>query len=226
MQQKPHKELIEKYNADHIIQSLTPYVSTRRQQRINEVIQDRLDSVQLAIESPSDINNALAAVRSSEAFGISKIHIICPEGDAKGIRPITQGAFYWIDIIYYESFDEFLKMTRTQYFNLAGATIDAQQSLSEISITKPLCLLIGNEQRGLSKSAQGACDMRYRIPMYGMSESLNLSVSAAISLYDTTSRKRQLIKQNGDLESAQKKILQAEYYLNSVNSRLINALIK
>ena len=107
---------------------------------------------------------------------------------------------------------------------VAGGTVDATVALSDVPVEKPLCIIIGNEQRGLSKSAQAACDIRYQIPMFGMSESLNLSVSAAISLYDTTSRKRQLLKCASDLTQDQQATLRAQYYLNSVSARLSEAL--
>ena len=76
---------------------------------------------------------------------------------------------------------------------LAGAALnDSPVSMQAVPIDKPLCLLIGNEQRGLSREAMDACQLCYRIPMAGMSQSFNLSVAAAISLYDTTCAKETL----------------------------------
>lgn len=222
---KEQNRLIEQHGALSIIEALEPFITERRKERIKIVLNSRLNSIQLAIESPSDINNALAAVRTCEALGISTIHIITPESDAGSMRTITQGAFYWTDIHFYSSLNEFLEHIKKQNSVLAGAVVDGETILSDISIEQPLCLFIGNEQRGLSEAARNACDILYRIPMVGMSESLNLSVSAAISLYDTTQRKRENLKTQSDLSIEQTQRLKARYYMNSVNGRLIENLI-
>ncbi|MCB1827193.1 MAG: RNA methyltransferase [Coxiellaceae bacterium] len=220
-----HYRLIEHYGPDAIIEAFESFITEQRKERIDSVVSHRLDSIQLAIESPSDINNALAAVRTSEALGISAIHIINPENDAGSMRRLTQGANHWVNIYYHESLDNFLIELKKENRLLAGAIIGGPTTLSNVSIEKPICLLIGNEQRGLSEKARQACDTLYQIPMLGMSESLNLSVCAAISLYDTTQRKRQHLTKNNDLHPQQQKILKAAYYLNSVTQRLIDAAL-
>ncbi len=225
MKHKSLKNIFEKYTSTEIIDTLEPYVSEKRKQRIVAVIKNRLHSIQLAIEAPADINNALACVRTAEAFGISNVHIITPEADAKYARGITQGAIYWVDVHFYESFAIFLKHIEKQNLALAGGIMQAKNSISEVAVKTPICILIGNEQRGLSDEALAASDILFQIPMVGMSESLNLSVSAAISIFSMSSRKRNLLQQNGDLSTQQQQTLIAKYYLNSVSRRLIENLL-
>lgn len=205
-------------NAQDIIEQLAPFVTERRKAKIQAVLDHRLSSIHLAIESPSDINNALAAIRTSEALGIDTVHIIQPEADARSAKAITQGAIYWVNVVFHDSLEAFVKNTSNVI--LAGAKMDGEKPLSDVPVEKPLCLLLGNESRGLSQSAIKHCDLTYRIPMCGMSESLNLSVSAAISLYDTTQRKRALLNKNGDLSKADYLTRQAKAYLQSVPKRL------
>lgn len=212
--------ILDQYPADVIIEHLSPYVNEKRQERIDAVIQGRLNSIQLAIESPSDINNAFAAIRTAEALGVSKVHLIAPEGRTPMARPISQGAFYWVDIQFHDHVAAFLSYAASEKLRLAGGTVDATIPLSDVPIDAPLCVFIGNEQRGLSTAAQDACDYRYKIPMVGMSESMNLSVSAAISLYDTTQRKRSALGTIGDLDPNQQQALRAHFMLNSVAPRL------
>lgn len=218
--------LLQQYTAKTIIDSLQPYLTDSRKTRIEQVIQCRLNSIQLAVEAPSDINNALAAIRTCEALGISKIHLINTEGNANSIKPITQGAFYWVEIVFHQTLDDFLQFAADASLQLAGGCVTATDSINDVPVDKPLCILIGNEQRGLSQQAQQNCTYPFRIPMYGMSESMNLSVSAAISLYDTSSRKRSLLNNNGDLTSLQQENLRAKYYLHSTEPRLAEALLK
>lgn len=212
-------------NPQMIIETLQPFISKARQARVSKVLSGRLGSITVAIEAPADINNALAAVRTCEALGVTHIHLIAPQGDAGAIRAVTQGAFYWVTIKLHPSLEDFLQSLPHASWQLAGAVMEAPVPLCEVPIDQPLCLLLGNEQRGLSISAKNACDFLYSIPMFGMSESLNLSVSAAISLYDTTQRKRNALGQNSDLSAEEYLQLQAKYYLRSVNPKLAASVL-
>ena len=223
--EKQDHHFIKKYGSHTLITLLEDFITEKRKQRIQAVLDNRLDSIQLAIESPADIHNALAAVRTSEALGITKVHIIAPQSDAIHARSITQGAIYWVDVHYYDHLSDFLAYITSENILLAGAMMNAEQPLASVPIEKPLCLFFGNEQRGLTKDAKKACHTTYHIPMVGMSESLNLSVSAAISLYDTTTRKRTLLHHPSDLSTEQRTHYQAQYYLNSVEPRLVMALL-
>lgn len=220
------QNLIRRYGAEKIISQLQPFVSSRRQQRIDEVLNNRLLSIQIALEMPADIQNAFAVIRSCDIFGVAKIHIIAPEKILRGMRSISKGAMDWVDIAFYQNRDDFLSEIKLQKIHLAGAVLEATQSVTTLPVTEPICLLLGNEHSGLTSPALSACDWIYHIPMFGMTESLNLSVAAAISLYDLTQRKRLLLEQPGDLTLDARKQYEAHYYLNSVNSQLVNALCR
>ncbi len=220
------QKVFDQYSPHKIIGVLAPYISKHRNERIETVLKGRLRDVQLAIEAPSDINNALAAVRTSEALGVSRIHLICPEGEAVAARSITQGAIYWVEVVFHYCLADFLLFIQQQGVVLVGGTVNAELPLSAVPIDKPLCLLVGNEQRGLTLSAKDACDLHYSIPMFGMTESFNLSVSAALSLYDVTTRKRAKLGCDSDLSSDEQQHLRARYYLHSLSARLSTALLR
>jgi tRNA (guanosine-2'-O-)-methyltransferase len=211
-----------------IISALENYISSPRKEKINAVVDGRLDSIHLAIEAPANINNALASIRSSEAFGIANIHFIQAEKSANNLRSVTRGAFYWTEQHHYDSFAEFAAYIKAQGILLVGGSLSSSTTLPlhSIPINQPLCLLLGNEQRGLSEEAHNACDLHYQIPMNGMSESLNLSVTAAISLYDLSTRKREAINAQSDLNTSQRFEYLARYYFTSVDPRLSQALLK
>ncbi len=218
--------LIKNLGAEKIVAQLQPFVSPRRQQRIEQVLNNRLQSIQIALEMPTDLHNAFAVIRSCEIFGILKIHIIAPDKLLSGIRPISKGAMDWVDIAFYPNIQDFLQEMQHQNYRLAGAIPRIAHHVDTVPIEEPVCLLLGNEHNGLSAIAQQACDWHYQIPMFGMTESLNLSVAAAISLYETTRRKRELLGQPGDLDNSYWKNYQAHYYMNSVSKRLVKALFK
>ena len=221
MQNQKQIQLIKQYSSKSIINKLSHFVTPERKHRIKTVLDSRLNSIHLAIEAPCDINNALATVRSCEAFGISTVHIINPEGEAGSIRRITRGACYWIKVKYHTSLDDFLLYMSSNKVQLAGGTVSASMPLNAVPVNQPICFMIGNEHRGLSNACTHALTYPYTIPMHGITESLNLSVSAAISLYDATARKRQLLQARGDLSQSEYRTAQAQYYMQSVNYRLL-----
>lgn len=217
---------MKKFDSHHITKTLKPFVTEHRAARIESVITHRLESISLAMESPSDLNNALAAIRTSEALGISTVHIISAERDATLVRDVTKGAFYWVNIQFHETFEAFLSMIQSEKKRLAGAIVNAKKMLSMVPVHAPLCILMGNETRGLSEAARNACDIPFSIPLCGMTESLNLSVAAAISLFDVSQRKRALLNNQTDLSENKISHLRAEFYLKSVSPRLAKNVLK
>ncbi len=224
MKRNQQLKIIEQRGPEEIISLLQAYISEARKKRIETVLEHRLMSIQLAIECPADIHNALAAIRSCEIFGVTTIHIITPEISIPSGKMISKGAIKWVEIIFYENIDLFFNEMKSQQIQIAGALPQGKEQLSDLPIHESLCLLFGNENRGLSPKAQQGCQWHYQIPMVGMTASLNLSVAAAISLFDATQRKRNFLQTEGDLTATAKKVLQARYYLNSVDPRLVRGL--
>jgi tRNA (guanosine-2'-O-)-methyltransferase len=220
------KLILEQNTPESIIERVLPFVNEQRRARIDAVIQHRLQSIQLAIECPADINNVFAAMRTAETLGIGHVHIITPEGTARHAHTVSRGAYFWMDTHFHNSLADFVTYAKTNQLTIAGGIVDAPIGLPEVSIDTPLCILLGNEQRGLTDAAKAVCDLKYTIPMVGMSESMNLSVSAAISLYDTTQRKRMQLAGQSDLTSAENLRLEAKYLLNSIAPRLAAGLFQ
>ena len=218
------EQILLKQSPEKIIDALSPYLTDQRKARIEAVLQHRIESITLAIEHPADINNALAAVRTCEALGIATIHIISPQHHAQYINSITKSAFYWVNIVMHKTLSDFLPQMKKEKRIIAGAVLQTQKKLATLSIDQPLCILIGNEQRGLTDDAKKACDILFSIPMCGMVESLNLSVAAAIAVFDLTERKRAQLQNKTDLSLHAANQLRAKYYLNSVDIRLATHL--
>lgn len=219
-----NSEVLTKFSSNDICQKLSEYLTDNRKQRIEDVIHARLNKLDVALEAVHDLHNAAAVVRSCEVFGVQNLHIIAAEGDAVKSKGVTQGAFGWIDIHRHKVIDEYMQKAHENNFIIAGATIGAPNSLYELPFNKPLVLMFGNETRGLSDQAKQQCDMLFEIPMHGMTESLNLSVSAAISMQYIAHKKRELLDKHGDFTEDELMTLKAKYYLKSVEARLVKAL--
>jgi tRNA (guanosine-2'-O-)-methyltransferase len=215
--------LVDEHGAQRVTRALMPFVTEARRARIEAVVGGRMRSVHVAVEAPSDPHNAAAVVRSCEALGAMGVHVIAAEARALHSQATTQGAFHWVQTHHHADLEGFLTQIRRRGMTLMGACMDAKEPVTRLPVEQPLCLVFGNEQRGLSAAARSACDRLFHVPMVGMSESLNLSVCAAISLFEVMGRKRQ-DGAPGDLDSAQRATLRACYYVGSVDPRLIRGL--
>lgn len=215
---------IDTLGAARVVEGLAPFLSESRRAAIERVLGARLASVHVAVECPEDPYNAAAVVRTAEALGVLNVHVVGAPPGALHARKTTQGSFNWLHTSHHAELDALLAALRPRGVRLFGAAPTAQCTLEELSVDAPFCLLFGNEGTGLSEAALAACDLSFRIPMAGMSESLNLSVSAAIALYATTGARRRLLGAQSDLDADARLREQARYYARSVDRRLLRAL--
>lgn len=206
---------------------LAPYVSDERRARVEAVLAARVASVQVAIEDPGDPRNVAAIVRTAEALGAGTVHAIAAPAWPVFSPRVSMGAVYWADVRVHSSWSDFAAVLG-QGARLAAACVatgEAMTPLASVPVDRPLCLVFGNEKAGLSAAARGACDLRFTIPMYGMSESLNVSVSAAIALHDVLTRRRAALGGRGDLDPARLCVLRARWYAKALDLRLVRSLV-
>lgn len=220
------ENLIQEFGPQLIINTLSDQLTERRKKRIEEVLRSRISSIHVAVESPYDYHNALAIVRTAEAFGVNNIHIISSELRKNRGKKTTGGTKNWVNISRYDQFTPFSEKIKSRGMLLAGATPSGMTPLKELPVDKPLCLLFGNEQRGLSDEASEACDILFSIPMFGVAESLNLSVSAGICLYDITNRRRTALERQGDLDKEEAHLEKARYYIRTIGIKESSAILK
>lgn len=219
------RALLEQYSPAQLIDLFEPVINDERKAKIQAVLKNRLTQVEIAIEAPSDPRNAAAVVRTAEALGINAVHVMAVEGKALHAKLTTQGAFHWVDTYHHVDLGCFFNAKASESERLYfGAAMDGELTLDELPIDKPICLVLGNETRGLSDAMRARCDGLYRIPMYGMSQSLNLSVSAAISAYHLCHQ----IRSRGvpTLSEEEYAHLLAQYYLFDLEQRVVQTMIK
>ena len=215
---------IARVGAARVAEALAPLITAERRERIEQVLEGRLDSLHVAVERPEDPYNAAAVVRTAEALGALHVHVAAAGEDALHARKTTQGSFNWLHTYHHPDLATLLATLRRHEVLLCGATMEGARSVRELPVDRPICLLFGNEGTGLSEEARAACDLTFRIPMYGMSESLNLSVSAALALYEVSSRRRALLGRAGDLAGERLLRERARYYARCVDQRTLDAL--
>ena len=215
---------IDAVGAARVVAGIAPFLSAARVSAIERVVAARLASIHVAVECPEDPYNAAALVRTAEALGILHVHVVGVEHGALHARRTTQGSFNWLHTRHHVELDSLLELVRERGVRLYGASMDAACAVEELPVDAPFCLLFGNEATGLSPAARAACERSFRIPMVGMSESLNLSVSAAIAMYVTSAARRRFLGRASDLDPEAALRETARYFARSVDLRLLQAL--
>lgn len=208
--------------AKTIIEKLSPYLTDERKQKIDPVVKYRIQSIQTAVEAPSDIHNALAMVRTAEALGLTDAHLIGKPRKGRG-RQTMRGSDRWMNLHSHSSLDTFQKSMKG--FVIYGATPHGNTPLHALSLDRPCCFLFGNEKNGLTDAALNICTSHFTIPMYGFCESFNLSVAAAITLHHAVTEKRKLLVSPGDLSIEEKQAEIAWFYFKSAGKQLSNLIL-
>jgi len=171
-------------------------ITPERVARIEEALLNRTRYCTVVLEDIEQANNSSAAIRSVEALGLQEVSVIERRHEYAVNLTITKGASEWVDITRYS--EEGVNTTARCYDALKarGYTIVATTphargySLSDLPIDRPLALVFGTEEQGLSEYAIEHADMRVTIPMYGFTKSFNISVSVALCVYDVMRRVR------------------------------------
>jgi len=175
-------------------------VTPRRIDRMVEVLSERLTSVTILLENLSDPHNVCAIVRSAEGFGLDRVHVV--EQPNKFVRnpAILRGSDRWLTVEKHKELARTLLDMQAQGFVTAIADVGRGcVPLGELPVDGKLAIVMGSEHEGLSRRARSLADVRFTIPMQGFTESFNVSVSAAITLFDVTRRKRAFLGRRGEL---------------------------
>lgn len=188
-----------------------------RTARIEEVLRQRQPGLTAIMENIWDPHNVAAIMRSCDATGVLDLHLLYyiepfPDLQKKG-KSSSAGARKWLRLHYHESVEQCFSALRKEGFRIYVSRLDPGATpLHDLDMTGPTALVLGNEQRGVSEEAAALADAAYTIPMCGMVESLNVSVAAAVSLYEGFRQRREAgLLARPQLPEEQRKALMEEW---------------
>eukprot|EP01138_Halocafeteria_seosinensis_P013908 gb/GECG01014202.1/.p1 GENE.gb/GECG01014202.1/~~gb/GECG01014202.1/.p1 ORF type:complete len:248 (+),score=32.81 gb/GECG01014202.1/:1-744(+) len=197
-------------NAKLVVEALKPHVKPGKYNRLYQVARNRRLDTTLVLENLNDPHNAAACLRTADAFGIRTVHVIESYNafhpfDVHGasMSPTSKGSVKWLEVKRYTDTSECLQALRDQSFMIAASMVDSKDSVPLDQLpqqvtqanhglaNKPtssrlrprLAMVLGNEHRGVSRLTESEADFGYYIPQQGFVDSLNVSVSAGITLY-------------------------------------------
>ncbi len=192
---------------DKQLSLLKNQVTPRRRKLFEEIAKTRTNHFTVAIEDVGHLHNTSAVMRSCEAFGIQEVHVIEEEFGRRIDREIAMGAQKWVSLYRYNASAEAIKKLRERGYKIVATTPHYKKNtLANFNIEKPAALFFGSEAKGLSDEVLAEADDFIYIPTYGFTQSLNISVSAAIIIQDLMYRLRESDKQWQLSESEQKSL--------------------
>ena len=164
-------------------------LTDNRKVRFQQVLAKRTNHFTIAMEDIFQLHNTSAVMRSCEVFGIQQLNVI-EERYTKSIdKEIAMGAQKWVDVNRFDSISGCISNLKSKgYQIIATSPHENDCDLDDFDITKPSALFFGTERDGLSAEVLQNADGFLKIPMAGFTESLNISVSAAIIIQNLMSR--------------------------------------
>jgi tRNA (guanosine-2'-O-)-methyltransferase len=182
------------YN-QRLVDYLSGFVTEARINKFNTVIKNRTRHITVALENIFQPHNASAVLRTCDCFGIQDIHIIEKDFKYEVNDEIALGSSKWLTLIHHNSEENStiscINKLRVEGYRIIATTPHEHDStIDELPVDTKLALFFGTELNGISQDIIANADGFVKIPMYGFTESFNISVSAALSLYNLSERLR------------------------------------
>lgn len=180
-----------------LIEYLRDFVTGERWDTLNRVLNERTRHITVVLEDIYQSHNASAVLRSCDCFGIQDVYIIENDHDFSLSKGVTIGSDRWLTLHKYRAegsentLNCFENLREQGYRIIATTPHEEDVTLDRLPVDNKTALVFGAELPGLSEKAKQNADGFVKIPIYGFSESYNVSVSAALCLYELTKRMRQ-----------------------------------
>lgn len=166
-------------------------VSENRRALIDRIAPLRTRHITVALEDVYQSHNAAAVLRSCDCFGIQDVHVVERNNPFNPAGDVAVGSSKWVDYYSYPDIQSAYVELRRRGYRIVATTPHTNDTLiTDLDISTPVALIFGTELTGLTPEAIDLADEYVKIPMYGFTESFNISVSVALSLFNLTERLR------------------------------------
>lgn len=174
-----------------LYETASTFYSDNKRLLFDRLVKNRTRHIAVVLEDVYQAHNASAVLRSADCFGVQDIHVVenrnqyCPNGD------VSMGSDKWVD--YYKHRDiasTYDELHAKGYRIVATLPHENDTLLPDLDISQPTALVFGTELTGLTQQAIDGADAYVKVPMYGFTESFNISVCAALSLFYLTEKMR------------------------------------
>ena len=166
-------------------------MSDNRRQLFDRLAPLRTRHISVVLEDIYQSHNAAAVLRSCDCFGVQDVHVVENKNPFNPAGDVAVGSSKWVDYYRHPSIQDVYKTLHAKGYRIV-ATLPHENDtmITDLDISQPTALVFGTELTGLTQEAIDGADGYVKIPMYGFTESFNISVCAALSLFSLTERMR------------------------------------
>ena len=170
------------------IHVLEPFVTANKKQLVDEALGRRTRFITVVLEDIYKPHNASAVIRTCDCLGIQDLHVI-ENVEAYHVNPyVVRGASQWLTLQHYSgkanNTRDCIKSLKSKGYQIVATSLrEDAVSLDDFKLIEKTAFVFGNEHSGVSPEVLAYADVQLKVPMFGFTESYNLSVSAAIILY-------------------------------------------
>lgn len=204
------------------LEFLSQFITDERKQRFEEVLDYRTRHITVVLEDIFQPHNASAVLRSCDLTGVQDVHII-ENHFTYDINPdVVMGSNKWLDIHRYNELDfntpTVIEHLKDKGYQIVATCPHRDDFMPEtLPLDKPVALVFGTEKTGITDYVMEHADRFVRIPMYGFTESYNISVSAALLVYTLTHRLHEMTDIDWHLSEEEKEEVRLEWARRTLN---------
>lgn len=206
------------------ISRLRPFISEERMARMEQVLRWRTRRLCVVLEDIFQPHNAAACLRSCDCFGVQDVHVIEKRNFFEPSGNVALGAEKWLTLRRWSlseqeapATDTCLRHLRQSGYRLVATTLDEPSvPPDKLPLDAPVALLFGTEETGLSEEALQMADLHLHLPMFGFTQSFNISVSCALTLQALVRRLHQEPSMLWQLSVSEAEDLLARWMLDSI----------
>lgn len=206
---------------EKILAEFYTIISDNKKEMFDRIASERTKHITVAIENVYQEHNASAVLRSCDCFGLQEMHVIEKDNQYKVQRDIALGAGRWVDMFNYNQGTQVTKdcidKLKSKGYTIVATTPHTENTIYDLDLSKPIALVFGTERRGISEEVEKMADTFVKIPMYGFTESFNISVSVAIIL-NTLRQRLEQSSYNWKLTSEEQTALKIKWCRKILNS--------
>lgn len=173
------------------LEYLEGFITENRRNSFLKILQQRTKHFTVAIEDVYQLHNTSAVLRTCEVFGIQELNVIEEKWGKKIDKEIALGAQKWVDVYRHNNTQTCIDSLKQKGYKIIATTPHTESCyLDDFDITQRSAIFFGTEKHGLTQEVMEQADGFLKIPMYGFTESLNISSSAAIVIQNLSTRLR------------------------------------
>ena len=207
------------------IEAYLPRITEHRRDLLVKVVQNRTRHFCMVLEDLFDPHNISAVIRTAEVFGLEDVHVIEEVNPYKVNKSILKGSIKWMNIYLHKKRMACMEKKRKKGYRIAVASTNTNNSVLDLDLSQPTAFYLGSEFTGNHPDTLAAADCEFKLPQYGITESMNVSVAGGVLMCYLDHFMQQKGRQNFTLSPKERDELLLEWLERHLNDESASSSI-